>query len=39
MGLFGQYDAVTDLACFLAAQLIEVYPNAKVVLTTREFEK
>ncbi|KAL9118054.1 MAG: hypothetical protein Q9187_005403 [Circinaria calcarea] len=34
--LLGQYKAVTDIPCaFFAEELIEAYPEAKVILTTR----
>lgn len=36
--VFGGYDVVTDLASFYAEELIERYPNAKVVVTLRDFE-
>ncbi|KAH6672390.1 hypothetical protein B0J14DRAFT_701458 [Halenospora varia] len=35
--LLGNYDAVTDCPCAnFAEELIAAYPNAKVILTTRE---
>lgn len=37
--LFGHYDVVTDVASFFSEQLIAAYPDAKVVLTERNFEK
>ncbi|KAK1481796.1 hypothetical protein CTAM01_13854 [Colletotrichum tamarilloi] len=37
--LFGSYDAVTDLSCFWAVQLIDAYPDAKIILTERDFDK
>ncbi|KAJ0304774.1 hypothetical protein COL516b_005550 [Colletotrichum fioriniae] len=37
--LFGPYDAVTDLSCFWALQLVDAYPNAKIILTERDFDK
>ncbi|KAK1676268.1 hypothetical protein BDP55DRAFT_662157 [Colletotrichum godetiae] len=37
--LFGPYDAVTDLSCFWALQLIDAYPEAKIILTERDFDK
>ncbi|KAK2040678.1 hypothetical protein LZ31DRAFT_557664 [Colletotrichum somersetense] len=37
--LFGVYDALTDLSCFWAMELIEAYPDAKVILTERDFDK
>jgi len=36
---FGRFDALTDIACFFAPQLIEAYPDAKVVLTTRDYDR
>lgn len=36
--LFGVYDAVTDLSCFWALQLADAYPDAKVILTERDFD-
>ncbi|CAJ2500012.1 Uu.00g028650.m01.CDS01 [Anthostomella pinea] len=36
---FGQYQGVTDAAGFLAPELIKTYPNAKVVLVVRPFDK
>lgn len=37
--LFGHYDVVTDVASFFSAELIAAYPDTKVVLTERDFEK
>lgn len=37
--LFGVYDALTDLSCFWALQLADAYPDAKVILTERDFDK
>ncbi|KAK2009511.1 hypothetical protein LZ32DRAFT_608415 [Colletotrichum eremochloae] len=37
--LFGVYDALTDLSCFWALELIDAYPDAKVILTERDFDK
>ncbi|KAK2609946.1 hypothetical protein N8I77_003414 [Diaporthe amygdali] len=37
--LFGVYDAVTDLSCFWALQLADAYPDAKVILSERDFDK
>jgi hypothetical protein len=34
-----KYDAVTDLASFFALELIRAYPNAKVVVVQRDFER
>jgi hypothetical protein len=36
--LFGEYDVVTDVGSVFADQLIEAYPEAKVVLVQRDFE-
>ncbi|KJZ69100.1 hypothetical protein HIM_11507 [Hirsutella minnesotensis 3608] len=36
--LFGPCEAVTDLAAIFATQLIEVYPEAKVILVIRNFD-
>eukprot|EP01113_Clastostelium_recurvatum_P037141 TRINITY_DN539_c0_g1_i1.p1 TRINITY_DN539_c0_g1~~TRINITY_DN539_c0_g1_i1.p1 ORF type:complete len:271 (+),score=55.96 TRINITY_DN539_c0_g1_i1:55-867(+) len=36
--LWGEYDVVMDIASPFADQLIEAYPNAKVVIVEREFE-
>jgi hypothetical protein len=37
--LLGEYDVVADLpGCVFAQQLIEAYPEAKVILTTREYD-
>ncbi|KAI0019488.1 hypothetical protein F4780DRAFT_437903 [Xylariomycetidae sp. FL0641] len=36
--IWGAYDAVTDLASPFAPQLIQAYPNAKVVIVQRDFE-
>lgn len=36
--LFGVYDAVTDLSCFWALQLADAYPDAKIILTERDFD-
>jgi hypothetical protein len=33
-----EYDAVTDLASPFALELIEAYPDAKVVLVQRDFD-
>ncbi|KAF4454858.1 hypothetical protein F53441_2728 [Fusarium austroafricanum] len=37
--LFGEYDAVSDIAAFFAEQLIPTYPEAKVILVERDIEK
>lgn len=37
--IFGEYDVVTDLAAIFAEQLVECYPEAKVVIVQRDFEK
>ncbi len=37
--LFGGYDVITDMGCFFAEELIRKHPDAKVVLTTRDFDK
>jgi hypothetical protein len=36
---YAPFDALTDLACFYGPQLIEAYPEAKVILTIRPYEK
>lgn len=36
--IWGSYDAVTDLASPFAADLAQVYPEAKVVIVQRDFE-
>lgn len=37
--ILSDYDAIADLpGCMFASQLIEAYPDAKVVLTTRRYE-
>lgn len=36
--LWGAYDAVTDLACPFALELIKAYPEAKVVVVQRSFD-
>lgn len=33
-----EYDVVTDLACPFTDQLIEAYPNAKIVVVQRDFD-
>ncbi|KJZ70231.1 hypothetical protein HIM_10379 [Hirsutella minnesotensis 3608] len=37
--LFGTCEASTDIAAFFAPQLIKAYPDAKVILVTRDFDK
>ncbi|KAH6879410.1 hypothetical protein B0T10DRAFT_412963 [Thelonectria olida] len=37
--LYGPYDAGTDMAALFATQLIQVYPDAKVLLVIRDFDK
>jgi hypothetical protein len=37
--LFGPYEAVTDMGSFFAIQLIEAYPEAKVILVERDIEE
>jgi hypothetical protein len=36
---FGQYDAIVDWPCFFAPAVIKAYPDAKVILTVRDFDK
>ncbi|EUC49787.1 hypothetical protein COCMIDRAFT_32804 [Bipolaris oryzae ATCC 44560] len=36
--VFGPYEAVTDLGSFFAPQLIEAYPEAKVILVERDID-
>lgn len=36
---FGEYDAIVDWPCFFAKSIIEAYPDAKVILTVRDFDK
>lgn len=36
--VFGEYQAVSDIASVFAPELIAAYPNAKVVLVQRDFE-
>ena len=36
--VFGQYDAVSDVASFYAESLIPAYPDAKVILVERDIE-
>jgi hypothetical protein len=37
--VFGEYDAVSDVASFFAESLIPAYPDAKVILVERDIEK
>ncbi|KAG7405071.1 hypothetical protein LZL87_014244 [Fusarium oxysporum] len=37
--LYGPCEAGTDMAALFATQLIKVYPNAKVILVVRDFDK
>lgn len=37
--LFGEYDAVTDIASFYAMSLIKAYPDAKVILVERDIDR
>ncbi|KAM5350116.1 hypothetical protein ACJ41O_006621 [Fusarium nematophilum] len=37
--VFGEYDAVSDIASFYAESLIPAYPDAKVILVERDIEK
>lgn len=37
--VFGQYDAVSDIASFYAESLIPAYPDAKVILVERDIDK
>ncbi|PVI01969.1 hypothetical protein DM02DRAFT_613286 [Periconia macrospinosa] len=37
--VFGPYEAVTDMGSFFATQLIEAYPEAKVILVERDIEE
>ncbi|CAG7562704.1 unnamed protein product [Fusarium equiseti] len=36
--LWGHCEATTDVACAFAPQLIQVYPDAKVIMTVRDYE-
>ncbi|KAI8247471.1 cofilin tropomyosin-type actin-binding protein [Colletotrichum sp. SAR 10_77] len=36
--LFGVYDALTDLVCFFAVELADAYPDAKIILTERDYD-
>lgn len=36
--LYGEFDVITDLGCYFTEQLIDAYPDAKVVLTKRNFD-
>ncbi|ETN39941.1 uncharacterized protein HMPREF1541_06168 [Cyphellophora europaea CBS 101466] len=37
--ILGEYDAVTDLAGFFLPQLVAAYPDARVVVVQRDFER
>jgi hypothetical protein len=37
--LYGPYEAGTDMAALFATQLVKVYPDAKVLLVIRDFDK
>lgn len=37
--VFGASEAVTDVASFFGEQLVSIYPDAKVVLVQRDFDK
>ena len=37
--LFGPYEAITDMGSFFAMQLIEAYPDAKVILVERDIDE
>ncbi|KAF5650187.1 uncharacterized protein FTJAE_610 [Fusarium tjaetaba] len=37
--VFGEYDAVSDVASYFAESLIPAYPDAKVILVERDVEK
>lgn len=37
--LFGPYEAVTDMGSFFAMQLIEAYPEAKIILVERDIDE
>ncbi|KAL7936151.1 hypothetical protein V8C35DRAFT_297009 [Trichoderma chlorosporum] len=37
--LFGECDAITDLGSFFSLQLLEAYPDAKVILVERDFDR
>ena len=37
-GLFGDYEAATDLAALYAVELIKTYPNARVILVERDVD-
>lgn len=36
--VYGEFDVITDMGCFFVEQLIDAYPEAKVVLTQRDFD-
>ncbi|KAI4616199.1 uncharacterized protein J4E87_008934 [Alternaria ethzedia] len=37
--IFGPYEAVTDMSSFFATQLIEAYPEAKLILVERDIDE
>ena len=37
--IFGPYEAVTDMSSFFATQLIEAYPEAKIILVERDIDE
>lgn len=37
--LFGPYEAITDMGSFFAMQLIDAYPDAKVILVERDIDE
>ena len=37
--LYGRYDALTEISSAFAEQLINTYPNAKIVIVRRDFKK
>ncbi|KAL7950540.1 hypothetical protein V8C42DRAFT_306815 [Trichoderma barbatum] len=37
--LFGECDVITDIGSFFSLQLLETYPDAKVVLVERDFDR
>jgi hypothetical protein len=37
--IFGPYEAVTDMGSFFATQLIEAYPEAKIILVERDIDE
>lgn len=36
---FGSYDAIVDWPCFFSESIIKAYPDAKVILTIRDYDK